>query len=387
MLNFTGRAAMLAAALLAAPAMAGTYVSKVVATGLNNPRGLAFGPDGALYIAEAGYYLAGGGPVAITPRGPAGYSETGSITRLSGGTQVRILSGLPSIALTNGTDVSGPNDIVFTPDGIGHVVVGLGMDPTFRTTELSPEGSNLGKVYSFSPGPFTPIGDISAYELAHNPVGGALDSNPFHAAAIGNNLLVTDAGSNTLLKLDRDTGVVSLVAAFPGRFIGPPPPYSDSVITGVAVGPDGNYYVSELTGFPFTEGAARIYQVTPGGDVSIAYEGFTMISDIAFGADGSLYVLEVDSNGLATEGGTGQIIRIGPGGKQSNVISGLVMPTGLEVGGNGKLYVTNFSAMPGIGQVLAISYVPEPASWAMMIAGFGLVGTMARRRRARSVSA
>jgi len=30
---------------------------------------------------------------------------------------------------------------------------------------------------------------------------------------------------------------------------------------------------------------------------------------------------------------------------------------------------------------LAVSYVPEPATWAMLIAGFGLVGMAARRRR------
>jgi hypothetical protein len=30
--------------------------------------------------------------------------------------------------------------------------------------------------------------------------------------------------------------------------------------------------------------------------------------------------------------------------------------------------------------------IPEPASWAMMIAGFGLVGASARRRRMASVS-
>lgn len=34
----------------AAPAYAATFASSVVATGLNNPRGLAFGHDGSLYM-------------------------------------------------------------------------------------------------------------------------------------------------------------------------------------------------------------------------------------------------------------------------------------------------------------------------------------------------
>jgi hypothetical protein len=39
---------------------------------------------------------------------------------------------------------------------------------------------------------------------------------------------------------------------------------AEAVPTAVAVGPDGAYYVSELTGFPFSKGAARIWRVAPG---------------------------------------------------------------------------------------------------------------------------
>jgi hypothetical protein len=43
-------------------------------------------------------------------------------------------------------------------------------------------------------------------------------------------------------------------------------------------------------------------------------------------------------------------------------------------------YVNSTDGQLGTGE-LSISAVPEPASWAMLIAGFGLVGAVARRRR------
>jgi hypothetical protein len=70
---------------LAAPAQAGV---KTVATGLTNPRHLHFGPDGALYVAEAGI---GGDRRATTcppvdnmfsQPGPYGAGFTGRIARI-----------------------------------------------------------------------------------------------------------------------------------------------------------------------------------------------------------------------------------------------------------------------------------------------------------------
>jgi hypothetical protein len=49
-------------------------------------------------------------------------------------------------------------------------------------------------------------------------------------------------------------------------------------------------------------------------------------------------------------------------------------------------YVNSTDSFGGRG-VLGISTVPEPASWAMLIAGFGLSGAMLRRQRATRASA
>lgn len=135
--------AVTAALLNSTNALAVDYASSVIATGLNNPRGLAFAPDGSLFIAEAGI-PAGSGPSTIVRGAPNIYTETGSITRYFNGTQARILSALPSIYATDTLETVGPNGVTFGPDGRLYVTIGAGVNPAVRATDLAPNGVRLG---------------------------------------------------------------------------------------------------------------------------------------------------------------------------------------------------------------------------------------------------
>lgn len=364
-----------AAIVAASPASAG-YVAKVIVDGLNSPHGLTFGPDGALYIAEAGY-MSDSSTAVMVDDALYRYDTTGSITRYSGGTATRIVTGLAALNTPRG-DIIGAQDVAFDAAGNGYVVVGLGSPPGIRGT-LGGAAAGLGQVYRFdNSGTVVSVADPATFENTFNPDGGLLDSNPFHMAPVGDGMLITDAGGNSLLRMEPD-GTLSVVAVFPARDIGGGFD-SDSVPTGVVVGPDGNYYVAELTGAPFTPGEARIYRVTAAGEVTVAYDGFSSIVDLTFDDLGNLYVLQLDDNGLIVPGTAGSLIRVGTDGGREVIFSDLFFPSAVKYGPDGALYVINMSVLTGGGQVLRIYEVPEPMTVALLGLGIGAV-TLARRRR------
>jgi sugar lactone lactonase YvrE len=355
-------------------ALAGDYGLSVLLDDLHSPRQLAFAPDGSLWITEAGV-AAGAGPTTIVRGEPYVLTDTGSVTRYASGSAARILTGLPSIYGTTSGDVVGPNGIAFGAGGSPAIAIGGGVSPLVRSTDLAPGGANLQQLR-------TPTGnvDLGAHEAANNPAGGPIDSDPWHVAALpGGAFLVTDAGGNSLLRVDAG-GSVSTVATFASRALGGPFP-TEPVPTGNAIGGDGAYYVGELTGFPFVPGSARISRIAPGEAPTVFATGFTMISDLAFGADGSLYALEYDSNGLLAPGSEGALWRVAADGSRSLVYGGdgLVNPTGLAIGDAG-FYVSDFGHSSADGQLVLIAAVPEPATWALFAAGLASFGVLRRRR-------
>ena len=327
----------------------------VVMRHLDSPRGLAWGPRGGLYVVEAGSDVAGTTCVAVT-RGTNCFSGTGAISRWWHGRQQRVVSGLPSSYNATTHDIAGPQDLSIGGLGIARVTIGWGGAPDARAG-LGALARGFGSLVAVLPnGRWFVERDVSAFEATHNPAGGPIDSNPYGMLAEPGRTFVTDAGGNSLLQV-RPNGAISLVATFPttrvpaGPF-NPPFVQSEAVPTAVVRGPDGDLYVSTLSGVPFLPGAAVIYRVVAGQSPDVVWRGFTTIIDLAFGRDGALYLLQYSSAPFLN--GPGSIVKVASDGTRSTITAALTHPTSLLLGEHGSIYVTNNGDKAAIGEVVRV---------------------------------
>lgn len=334
------------AALLAASA-APAATTTVVMSGLDNPRGLAFGPADALYVAEAG--RGGAGPCVVMRGAPQCYGPTGAISARLFGFQFRLIRSLPSTISPTG-EVTGPHDVAVVLTRL-HVTIGWGGDPALRA-QLGGAGRQFGHLVEVGWPTHRTLADIAAVEAAINPAGGPVDSNPYGLHRLishtgGEEHFVTDAGGNALVRVA--DGVALPVRTFPSR----PVRVTDAVPTTVAQGPDGALYVGELTGAPFPAGEAIIWRLVRGVPAQAWSTGWKTIIDIAWAPDGSLYVLQYASGmfGLAPPG---QLWRLAPNGTRTLITDALLSPTSVAVGPDGALYVSNKGNLVGVGEVLRI---------------------------------
>jgi hypothetical protein len=348
--------------ILPSPAVeaAATPEVTIIARGLDNPRGIAFGPEGALYVAEAG--RGGAGPCTTFDLfgGPLCYGPSGAVTRVRHGEQRRIATGLGSLAHRDGGFAFGVHDVALQGESGVYVTVGgcFGV--------VTPAQGKCGGLFRLHPGGASNlVADLNAYEVQNHPDGTRRgESDPYDVIALPGERIVADAAGNDVLRVGPD-GHVSLLAVFKQRLVAAPPSLGlppgtllpmDSVPDTLAVGRDGALYVGELTGFPFPIGGARIYRLVPGQAPQIFADDFTNIIDMAFDDDGNLLVLEIARNSLLSNDQTGALIRLNRDGSRTTLLSeGLRYPTGLAIHG-AAVYISNCGTCPGSGQVLRVSF-------------------------------
>lgn len=319
------------------PAQADEAVT-VVASGLRNPRGFALGKDGQLDVAVAG----------------TGAMDAG-VVRIVDGCPQQIVTGLPSYRI-----------VFAAPTGVADVAL---FDQQ-RFYLLSGGDINRGNVpnglYRYDDdGDSHLVANISAF-IRDNPVAdvpGDFDSDgqPYALLPMGDAFWATEGNSNQLLRLGIDgsvTRVADLSAGHP-------------IPTGIAPAPGGGAYVGFLTYIPYIEGAARVVQVAPDGEMRDVWTGLSLITALAVDGEGTLYALEMATGFNADDPGsilpgTGRVVRQTGPDTFAEVITGLTFPIAMTFGPDGALYVAapGFGADNGEGEIVRFE-LPDDAVIAM----------------------
>lgn len=227
------------------------------------------------------------------------------------------------------------------------------------------------------------VANIAKFQIDNNPqasVPHPIDCDPY-GMALGKDgkLYVADAGGNTLLSVDPATGAIALVALIPGI----PYPDAlkdqpgnpdrggakelDPVPTGVAVAADGTIYLGLLSGAPFPPGAAKVLKVGADGKLTDYATGLTMVVGVAVGPDGNVYASQISTNFSGQQPAPGNVLRITSGGKTESVVEGLVLPNGIAFDKSGNLFVAAMTVgfgppgTPPQGTVLRFDGIAKPA--------------------------
>lgn len=294
------------------PAVVAADTVRPVAAGFKGPLNIAVTPERVMYVADA----FGGELVRVNLR-------TGVKT-------VVVKGGVAGVSVHN-----------------GRIYVTATKEPE---AGLGQGAATLARVRG---GKLVTVADTLAHELKSNPDGQTAQtgkqadalSNPYAVLALAGRQFVADAGANDVLEVTAE-GRIRTVVALPninvGKCQGAPNndaqhPGCDAVPTGVALGRDGQLYISGLGAGV----AGRIWRVDPDtGQIGFVYGNLPPLTGIAAGSDGSIFASSLFAD---------LIVRIGPDG--SRTTAKVLKPTGLAWR-NGVLYAASqtgqvFSVPPG----------------------------------------
>lgn len=299
-----------------------SFTAQSFATGLTLPIGMSFDGSGQAWVTQSGTGNQDAQVSLITPDGKVS----------------PVITGLAS-TLANGS-IEGIGHLLYR-DGMLYVLEG----GTGKLYSLDVSGFKAGNTpYVASSLSGEDIGTFVRAQKLTNP----LNTNLYNLAfGPDNNLYITDSGANAIIKRDSKTKQLSVFAKLPNVSA-----TVETVPTGIVF--DGtNFLVTGLSGFPFTAGAAKIYQVTPAGVVSDYQAGFTTLTDLALSATNKPIVVQYGSFSL-TPPAVGFTAKSGliTDGNKTPLMTGLDRPTDIERVGDRTYYVLSW----GSGTLQKLTY-------------------------------
>jgi hypothetical protein len=337
------------ALLLMIPVLAHAQFT-VVLDGLQGPRGLAFGPGGRLYAAQAG---------------TGGNTSTGKITEIrdpeSNQPEVRdVVTGLISVDDNEGdiVGVAGLSTI-----GNGDITAIMELSNVFTGFP-----SLLGHLLKVSQGgQIQDAANVGDFDYAWSRQNINLDprdfpaANPYAVLTLPDRVYVADASTNTLNRVLPD-GTVEILAYIPNNVL------ADATPTCVAQGPDGALYIGTLAlsdSLAFGP-SAKVYRVDPSQTnpnnlqtilkvATVWTNGLWPINGCAFGPDGSLFVSEFITSANFSGGEVVKISFADPSLHVALAGNALTFPAGVAVGADGNVYVSNAVAFVPQGQVVRLT--------------------------------